>query len=88
MPRQVAPQLDDVLHGCESHGVAAQAAYNSASTTDVMFKSPAGLRELHRRFLRNSTPCLGAAEVMNFPGPSLVGKVRGQVVFCFVEPLT
>ena len=37
---RVVPQLDDVLYGCEYYRVAAQAEYS----TDVMFKTAAGLR--------------------------------------------
>ena len=39
--RQVVPQLDDVLYGCENYWVAAKAEYS----TDVMFKTAEGLRE-------------------------------------------
>ena len=63
------PQLDDVLYGCEYvlglEGVAAQAEYS----TDVMFKTAEGLRELYPRLLSHSTLCFGAKEVMNFLGP-------------------
>ena len=60
--RQVVPQLDDVLYGCEYHWVAAQAEYS----TDVMFKTAEGLREQYPRLLSHSTLCFGAKEVMNF----------------------
>jgi len=74
--RQVVPQLDDVLHGCEYYWVAAQAEYS----TDVMFKNTQGLRELYPRLLSHSTLCFGATEVMNFLGRKLVGNFQGEVV--------
>ena len=70
------PQLDDVLYGCEYYWVAAQAEYS----TDVMFKTAEGLRELYPRLLSHSTLCFGAKEVMNFLGRKLVGNFRGEVV--------
>ena len=69
---QVVPQLDDVLYGCEYYWVAAQAEYS----TDVMFKTAEGLRELYPRPLSHSTLCFGAKEVMNFLGRKLVGNFR------------
>ena len=74
--RLVVPQLDDVLYGCEYYWVAAQAEYS----TDVMFKTTEGLRELYPRLLSHSTLCFGAKEVMNFLGRKLVGNFRGEVV--------
>ena len=74
--RQVVPQLDDVLGGCEYYWVAAQAEYS----TDVMFKSVDGLRELYPRLLSHSTLCFGATEVMNFLGRKLVANFQGEVV--------
>ena len=74
--RQVVPQLDDVLHGCEYYWVTAQAEYS----TDVMFKGVDGLRELYPRLLSHSTLCFGAAEVMNFLGRKLVANFQGEVV--------
>lgn len=74
--RQVVPQLDDVLYGCEYYWVAAQAEYS----TDVMFKTAEGLRELYPRLLSHSTLCFGAKEVMNFLGRKLVGNFQGEVV--------
>ncbi|MEO6624655.1 MAG: hypothetical protein ABIN37_07475 [Burkholderiaceae bacterium] len=56
--------------------VAAQAEYS----TDVMFKTALGLRELYPRLLSHSTLCFGAKEVMNFLGRKLVGNFRGEVV--------
>jgi hypothetical protein len=67
--RQVVPQLDDVLHDCEYYWVTAQAEYS----TDVMFKTAAGLRELYPRLLSHSTLCFRAEEVMNFLGRKLTG---------------
>jgi hypothetical protein len=74
--RQVVPQLDDVLHGCEYYWVAAQAEYS----TDVMFKTAEGLRELYPRLLSHSMLCFGATEVMNFLGRKLTGRFEGEVV--------
>ena len=66
-------QLDDALHGCEHvlglEGVAAQAEYS----TDVMFKTAEGLRELYPRLLSHTTLCVGAKEVMNCLGPRARG---------------
>ncbi|MFO1222631.1 MAG: hypothetical protein U1E90_06005 [Burkholderiaceae bacterium] len=73
--RQVVPQLDDMLHGCEYYWVAAQTEYS----TDVMFKSSAGLRELCSRLLSHSTLCFGAQEVMNSLGCKLVANFQGEV---------
>ena len=70
------PQLDDVLFGCEYYWVAAQAEYS----TDVMFKTAAGLRDLYPRLLSHSTLCFGAREVMNFLGRKLNGNFQGEVV--------
>ena len=74
--RQVVPQLDDVLNGCEYYWVAAQAEYS----TDVMFKTAEGLRERYPRLLSHSTLCFGAEEVMNFLGRKLVATFQGEVV--------
>ena len=74
--RQVVPQLDDVLGGCEYYWVAAQAEYS----TDVMFNTADGLRELYPRLLSHSTLCFGATEVMNFLGRKLVANFQGEVV--------
>ena len=74
--RLVVPQLHDVLHGCEYYWVAAQAEYS----TDVMFKTAAGLRELYPRLLSHSTLCFGAEEVMNFLGRKLTGRFEGEIV--------
>jgi hypothetical protein len=73
---RVVPQLDDVLFGCEYYWVAAQAEYS----TDVMFKTAAGLRDLYPRLLSHSTLCFGAREVMNFLGRKLNGNFQGEVV--------
>jgi hypothetical protein len=73
---RVVPQLDDVLHGCQYYWVAAQAEYS----TDVMFKTAAGLRDLYPRLLSHSTLCFGAREVMNFFGRKLNGNFQGEVV--------
>ncbi len=73
---RVVPQLGDVLHGCQYYWCAAQAEYS----TDVMFKSTAGLRDLYPRLLSHSTLCFGAKEVMNFLGRKLCGQFRGEVV--------
>jgi len=72
--RRVVPQLDDVLSGCEYYWVAAQAEYS----TDVMFKTAEGLRELYPRLLSHSTLCFGAEEVMNFLGPQARGQLPGR----------
>ena len=56
---RVVPQLDDVLYGCQYYWVAAQAEYS----TDVMFKTTEGLRDLYPRLLSHSTLCFGAREV-------------------------
>ena len=72
----MAPQLADVMSGCEYYWVAAQAEYS----TDVMFKSVDGLRELYPRLLSHSTLCFGATEVMNFLGRKLVANFQGEVV--------
>ena len=74
--RLVVPQLDDVLHGCEYYWVASQAEYS----TDVMFKTAAGLRELYPRLLSHSTLCFSAEEVMNFLGRKLTGRFEGEIV--------
>jgi hypothetical protein len=74
--RQVVPQLDDVLSGCEYYWVAAQAEYS----TDVMFKSAQGLRDLYPRLLSHSTLCFGAEEVMNFLGRKLAANFQGELV--------
>jgi hypothetical protein len=74
--RLVVPQQHDVLHGCEYYWVAAQAEYS----TDVMFKTAAGLRELYPRLLSHSTLCFGAEEVMNFLGRKLTGRFEGEIV--------
>ena len=80
------PQLDDVLYGCEyvldQERVAAQAEYS----TDVMFKTTEGLRELYPRLLSHSTLCFGAKEVMNFLGRKLVGNFRRRGGLRSVEP--
>ncbi len=73
---RVVPQLDDVLYGCQYYWVAAQAEYS----TDVMFKTAAGLRDLYPRLLSHSTLCFGAREVMNFLGRKLTGHFQGEVV--------
>jgi hypothetical protein len=73
---RVVPQLGDVLCGCQYYWVAAQAEYS----TDVMFKTAAGLRELYPRLLSHSTLCFGATEVMNFLGRKLNGHFQGEVV--------
>ena len=77
---RVVPQLDDVLYGCRypqvRYWVAAQAEYS----TDVMFKTAAGLRDLYPRLLSHSTLCFGAKEVMNFLGRKLSGNFQGEVV--------
>jgi hypothetical protein len=70
------PQLGDVLCGCQYYWVAAQAEYS----TDVMFKTAAGLRELYPRLLSHSTLCFGATEVMNFLGRKFNGHFQGEVV--------
>jgi hypothetical protein len=74
--RQVLPQLDDVLHGCECCWVAAQGQYS----TDMMFKTAEGPRDLYPRLLSHSTLRFGAKEVMNFLGRKLVGNFQGEVV--------
>jgi hypothetical protein len=56
--------------------VAAQAEYS----TDVMFKTASGLRDLYPRLLSHSTLCFGAKEVMNFLGRKLNGHFQGEVV--------
>jgi len=54
--------------------VAAQAEYS----TDVMFKTASGLRDLYPRLLSHSTLCFGAKEVMNFLGRKLNGHFQGE----------
>lgn len=70
------PQLDDVLYACECYWVATQAEYS----TDVMFMTAAGLRDLYPRLLSHSTLRFGAREVMNFLGRKLNGNFQGEVV--------
>ena len=73
---RVVPQLDDVRYGCQYYWVAAQAEYS----TDVMFKTAAGLRDLYPRLLSHSTLYFGAREVMNLLGRKLTGHFQGEVV--------
>ena len=73
---RVVPQLGDVLYGCQYYWVAAQAEYS----TDVMFKTAAGLRDLYPRLLSHGTLCFGANEVMNVLGRKLNGHFQGEVV--------
>ena len=78
--RRVVPQLDDVLSGCRCPQVRYWVAALAEYSTDVMFKSAEGLRELYRRLLSHSTLCFGAEEVMNFLGRKLVANFHGEVV--------
>ena len=75
--RQVMPQPEDLLCGCEYDWVAAQAE----DATDVLFKTAQGLRELCPWMLSHSALCFGTREVMNFLWRKLVGNIRGEVVF-------
>jgi hypothetical protein len=76
--RQVVPQLDDGLHGCRCpqirYWVAAQAEYS----TDVMFKTSNGLRELYPRLLSHGTLALRCRGGHELPRPQAHRPVRGR----------
>ena len=74
--KRVAPQLQDVLKGCQHYWVSTQSEYS----TDILFKTRQDLCELYPQLLSHSTLCFGAKEVMNFLGRKLHGKFEGEIV--------
>jgi hypothetical protein len=75
LARRVNPLMNNLLGKMNYYWVTQQAEY----ATDVMFKSPAALKDLYEQLLIHATCRFSAEDVMTFLGRKLGGNFAGEV---------